>query len=148
LIWLARIPALILVLLIANLAAAFKWAEFQGDVRLDLSDLLELGIHGVGTVIWFIAISVSVLAFVPAVIAVIVAQRRQIGSLWTFAYAGAAINSGAYYILKGIVIWTLGPGAFPHPVLELLCMAGAGLLAGVVYWLLAGRTPVRAATTA
>jgi hypothetical protein len=147
LIWLARIPALIFVLLIANLAAAFKWAEFQGDVRLDLSDLLEFG-HGVGTIIWLIAISVSVLAFVPAVIAVIVAQRRQIRSLWAFAYAGAAINSGAYYIVKGIVIWTLGPGAFPHPVVELLCMAGAGLLAGVVYWLLAGRTPVRAATTA
>jgi hypothetical protein len=148
LIWLGRVLALIIVLLIANLAAAFKWQEFQSDIKLDWSELLELGFHGAGTVIWFIAIGVSALAFLPAVIAVIVAQRRQIASPWTFAYAGAAINSGAYYILKAIVMWTLGPGVYPHPVLEFLCMAGAGLLAGVVYWLLAGRKPRRAPTTA
>jgi hypothetical protein len=148
LIWLARIPALIVVLLIANVAAAVKWQEFQSDSKLDWSELLELGIHGAGTVIWFVAIGVSALAFVPAVIAVVFAHRRQVGSLWSFAYAGAAINLSAYYILKGIVIWTLGPGVYPHPVLELLCMAGAGLFAGIIYWLLVGRQFARAATTA
>ena len=146
-IWLARIPALLVVLLIANLAAAFKWAKFRGDSELDLSVFLEFG-HGVGTIIWFIAISVSALAFVLAMIALVFAHWRQIGSLWTFAYAGAAINSGAYYILKGIVMWTLGPAAYPHPALEFLCMAGAGLFAGIVYWLLAGRKLARTATTA
>ena len=146
-IWLARIPALIVVLLVANLAAAFKWAEFRGDSELDWRVFFEFG-HGIGTIIWFVAISVSVLAFVPAMIAVILAHRRRIGSFWMFAYAGAAINSGAYYILKGIVMWTFGPVAYPHPVPELLCMAGAGLFAGVVYWLLAGRKLARTATTA
>ena len=146
-IWLARMSALAVLLLIGNLAAAFKWAEFRGDLELEWSVFLEFG-HGIGTIIWFIAVSVSVLAFVPAMIAVILAHRRQTGSLWTFAYAGAAINSGAYYVLKVIVMWTLGPVAYPHPVPELLCMAGAGLFAGVVYWLLAGRKLARRMTTA
>jgi hypothetical protein len=43
---------------------------------------------------------------------------------------------------------TMGPVAYPHPVPEFLCMAGAGLFAGVVYWLLAGRRLARRATTA
>jgi hypothetical protein len=147
LIWLVRIPALIVVLLIANLAAALAWAGLKEDFKLDW-------IAFDGIVIWFIsifAISVSVLAFVPAVIAVIVAQRRQITSPAMYAYAGAAINAGAYYVLKGIVMWTLGPDSglsYPHPVLELLCTAGAGLFVGVVYWLLAGRKRARTATTA
>ena len=59
----------------------------------------------------------------------------------------AAINSGAYYVLKGIVIWSFGPGSFPHPVPELLCMAGGGLFAGVMYWLMVGRKLGRAATS-
>ncbi len=147
-IWLARIPALALTILIGNLAAAFKWAEFHGDIRLDWSAPFDIGMHGAGTMIWVVAIPVSALAFVPAVLAVIFAHRRQIRSLWAFAYAGAAINSGAYYILKGLVVWGLGLAVQVHPVAEFLCMAGAGLFAGVVYWLLAGRKLARAATTA
>ena len=145
-IWLVRIPVLALTILIANVAAAFKWAELTADTRLNLSDLFELGMDGAGTIIWLLAIPLSVIAFVLAVIAVIFAHRRKITSLWMFAYTGAAINSGAYYLLKGIAIWTMGPAPFPHPVAELLCMAGAGLFAGVVYWALAGRKPACPAT--
>jgi hypothetical protein len=148
LIWLARIPALVVVILFANLAAAFKWQEFTSRSKMSLSDLLELGLHGAGTIIWLVAIPVSALAFVPAVIAIVAAERRRMWSWWQFALGGASINASAYYVLKMLVVWSWGPGPVPDPVSELLCMAGGGALGGAIYWALAGRKPRGLPTTA
>ena len=146
-IWLVRIPVLVVAILVANLAAAFKWEEFTSGSKLVLSDLLQLGFHGNGTIIWLVAIPVSALAFVPAVIAIVVAERRQMRSWWQFALGGASINASAYYVLKALVVWSWGPGPVPDPVSEFLCMAAGGALAGALYWATAGRKARRAPTT-
>jgi hypothetical protein len=45
-------------------------------------------------------------------------------------------------------VWSWGPARAPDPVSELFCMAGAGALAGAIYWALAGRKLRPLATTA
>jgi hypothetical protein len=147
-IWLVRIPILVFALLLANVVATFEREQFLNRFELDLSALLELGLHGSGTVIWLIAIAVSMLAFVPAVIAVVLADRRQIKSLTQYAVGGAGINIASYYAFKAIMALTIGFLDSPRPLLEVLCMGGGGALAGAIYWMVVGRPYRRMAATA
>lgn len=84
---------------------------------------------------------VTWLALMPALLAIVVGEAFSLRSVLYYALAGAAIGAIAY--------WSLG--SFDPSLLrvdgatrrEIEIMIGAGIVAGFVYWLIAGRTAGR-----
>jgi hypothetical protein len=84
---------------------------------------------------------VTWLALMPALLAIVVGEAFSLRSVLYYALAGAAIGAIAY--------WSLG--SFDPSLLridgatrrEVEIMIGAGIVAGFVYWLIAGRTAGR-----
>jgi hypothetical protein len=76
---------------------------------------------------------VAFFAFLPALIAILLAESFAWRSVLFYALAGAAI--GLFY---GFVLPTEGPSPF-YVARSTELIAGAGIAAGLVYWLIAGR---------
>lgn len=83
-------------------------------------------------------IFVSGFALVPAAIVVLITEAFNIRSALTYAVGGAIVGLACYL---GLVPFDTGQLRFEGIVRRHLeIMTGAGILAGVVYWMIAGRT--------
>lgn len=96
---------------------------------------------GVGLVLAFGLIFISGFALVPALIVVMVTEALSIRSALAYA-AGGALSGAACYL--GLVPFDTETMTFVGVVRrDLEIMTGAGIVAGVVYWLVAGRNAGR-----
>jgi hypothetical protein len=78
------------------------------------------------------AVFVSAIAFVPAIIVILIAETLSLRSLFFYALAG-----GASGVLYGLTFPAAAATPFDRTVQITLA---AGVAAGLVYWLVAGRT--------
>ena len=93
-------------------------------------------------VLWFLMVATSVvvaaIAFVPSAIAILITEAFGWRWLVLYAVAGAAIGvSCAYW--AGFIEWSPEVSAGLPRTGNTELMAAAGIAAGFVYWLIAGR---------
>jgi H+/Cl- antiporter ClcA len=94
------------------------------------------------TVSFFATSFVGASAFVPAVLLIVVAEVARLRSLLYYAAAGAVVGLTSYY--GSNVEVRLENTTDVAPVLHPLQLAAAaGIVGGLAYWLLAGRTAGR-----
>jgi len=132
-----RILVVCFALLLASLAAGLVVALavlFPGIGDLGLGPM-DQGILGV--VVTFGAIFVSGFALVPALLVVLVSEGLGIRSVLFYAAAGA-LAGFVIYLNFGVDIGALEIEGFARREAEI--MAGAGIVAGLVYWAIAGRS--------
>jgi hypothetical protein len=91
---------------------------------------------------------IAVLALLPAMPVIVYSERRGVRSFWFYAYAGALIGPMSYLLFVGIstlsepnkALGVLAHSlAFPGWGIWLLT-AFSGFFAGLIYWLMAGRS--------
>jgi len=96
---------------------------------------------GVGLVLAFGLIFVSGVALVPALIVVLITEAFGIRNALAYA-AGGALSGAACYL--GLVPFDPDTLSFVGIIRrDLEIMTGAGIVAGVVYWMVAGRNAGR-----
>ncbi len=105
----------------------------------DLSDLVlgpfEQGAFGL--MVGFGALFVSVYAFVPVLLVIVAAEAFSIRAVLFYATAGALLGCVLYLNLDGWNWGAVSVQGFARREIEV--MAAAGIVAGFVYWALAGR---------
>lgn len=110
---------------------AVLWPEFS-----DL-DAGPIDHDALNIMLGFGFVFVSGFALVPAMLVVAITEAFYIRSLLAYAVGGAAVGLFCYL---GLVPFDPGTLAFDGIVRRHLeIMTGAGILAGVVYWMIAGR---------
>jgi hypothetical protein len=82
-------------------------------------------------------IFVSGVAFVPALVMALVTEAFSIRSILFYALGGALFGLGVYLATIPFDLSEMTFVGVEHRELEV--MAGAGIVAGLVYWLIAGR---------
>lgn len=90
-----------------------------------------------GYVFAFGAIFISFFAFLPALIVIAVGESLSIRTVLYYAAAGAAVAALTYMRSTGWNTLALTVEGFARRELEI--MTGAGIVAGFVYWAIAGR---------
>jgi hypothetical protein len=134
---LIRIFVILLALLLASLAAglvvtlAVLFPAFS-DLDLGMADRGLLNV-----VIVFGAIFVSGFALIPALLLVIVSEGLAIRSFVLYAAAGAAAGFVIYWSFAAADFGALSVNSNTRREAEI--MTGAGIIAGMVYWAIAGR---------
>src|ERR1700723_1987177 len=129
------------VILFAFLAACFV-AGMIVVVAIMFPEFSDLGAGPVDPgvlhiMLGFGFIFVSGFALVPAMVVVAITEAFYIRSALTYAVGGALVGLACYL---GLVPFDAGQLRFEGVVQRHLeIMTGAGILAGVVYWLIAGR---------
>lgn len=129
---------------------SFIAASFAGGFVIVLAvlfptwSMLELGpmddgVVAVATTVGFIF--VSGFAFLPAVLVAAIGEAMPIRTSLFYALAGAAIGFIAYVSLGGFDAAALSVDGFTRRETEIAI--AAGIVAGLVYWLLAGRNAGR-----
>lgn len=111
---------------------AVLWPEFS-----DL-DAGPIDHDALNIVLGFGFIFVSGFALVPAMLVVALTEAFYIRSLLAYALGGAAVGLVCYLGLVPFDPGTLKFDGIVRRHLEI--MTGAGILAGVVYWMIAGRS--------
>lgn len=96
---------------------------------------------GVGLVFTFGLIFVSGFALIPALITVIITEAFDIRSALAYASGGALAGALCYLGLLSFDVDTMSFVGLVRRDLEV--MTGAGIVAGLVYWLIAGRNAGR-----
>lgn len=97
----------------------------------------ELDRGPVALVVGFAAIFVSGFALVPALALIAIAEVMAIRAMIVYAAAGALVGAAAY---AGLGRWDVSAWSVEGlSRRELEVMAAAGIVAGVVYWAIAGR---------
>jgi hypothetical protein len=91
----------------------------------------------VGVMVAFGAVFVSAHALVPVLLVVVCAEAVPIRSLLFYAIAGALLGVVLYLNANGWDLAAVSVRGFARRELEI--MAAAGIVAGFVYWLIAGR---------
>jgi hypothetical protein len=89
-------------------------------------------------VVGFGTIFVSVFAFLPALAMIAIAEAAGIRSLLYYACSGALIAAFLYYDFRGWDVLALPLEDSARRELEII--AAAGIVAGLVYWAIAGRS--------
>lgn len=92
-------------------------------------------------VVAFGAIFVSGFALLPALIVIVLAEAFAIRALLYYALAGAAVAGLLYLSFRGFDTLAIRVNGFARRELEI--MAAAGIVAGFVYWMIAGRSAGR-----
>jgi hypothetical protein len=92
----------------------------------------------VGYVVAFGAIFVSFFAFLPALAVIAIGEGFGIRTVLYYALAGAAVAALTYMGTSGWNMLALSVDGFARRELEVI--TGAGIVAGFVYWAIAGRT--------
>ena len=92
----------------------------------------------INVVLGFGFIFISGFALLPASIVVIITEAFNIRSVLAYALGGALVGLGCYLGLIPFDPNTLQFDGIVHRHLEI--MTGAGIVAGLVYWLIAGRS--------
>jgi hypothetical protein len=135
----------ILVIFFSFLAASFAGGLiivmavlFPAWSQLELGPIDD-GVMAIATTIGFVF--VSGFAFLPAAVAAAVAEMVPIRGSLFYALAGAAIGFIAYVSLGGFDVAALGIDGYTRRETEIA--VAAGIVAGLVYWLLAGRNAGR-----
>ena len=131
----------IFVILFACLLASFA-AGLVVTLAVVLPDLSDLALGpfeqgAFGLMIGFGALFVSFYAFVPVLLVIVAAEAFSIRSLLFYAAAGALLGCVLYLNFGG---WNWGAvtvQGFARREIEI--MAAAGIVAGFVYWVIAGR---------
>jgi hypothetical protein len=82
-----------------------------------------------------VAAFVSVYAFAPAILAAVVAEVFGIRRVLYYVICGAIAGLIGYAAFEGV-----GDGQVPELGRDYLLVAGAGIVAGFVYWFLGGRS--------
>jgi hypothetical protein len=80
-------------------------------------------------------VALTALSIIPAVLAVLFAERKGIRAARAYVAFGAAI--GAIGLLVGAIFFTAPPGT---GLAVALALVAAGALGGLTYWQIAGRT--------
>ncbi len=132
-----RIIVILFALLLASLAAGL--VVVLAVLLPDWSDIGfgPLGQSTFGVVATFGTVFVSGFALVPALVLVLVSEALQIRSALFYAVAGALAGFVIYLSFGGVDLGALEVQGFAHREAEI--MAGAGIIAGLVYWAIAGR---------
>ena len=89
-------------------------------------------------VLGFGFIFVSGFALLPALVVVLITEAFYIRSLLAYAFGGAAVGLACYLGLIPFDPQTMRFDGIVRRHLEI--MTGAGIVAGLVYWMIAGRT--------
>lgn len=132
-----RIFVVIFALIVASLAAG---AVVTAAVLLPGWSDLGLPTPDGGTtgvVVAFGAIFFSGFALLPALVVVLISEVLGIRSALFYAAAGALAGFAIYWSFGGLDVGALTVNSFTRREAEV--MAGAGIVAGWVYWLIAGR---------
>jgi hypothetical protein len=132
----------IFVILFAFLAACFVAGMIVVGAVLypEISDL-EPGMidqNAVNVVLGFGFIFLSGFALLPALIVVLITEAFYIRSMLAYAVGGALVGAACYLGLVPFDPDTLKFDGIVRRHLEI--MTGAGIVAGLVYWMIAGRT--------
>jgi hypothetical protein len=111
---------------------------FPAWSQLELGPV-DNGVVAIATTVGFVF--VSGFAFLPAALAAAIAEMVPIRSSLFYALAGAAIGVVAYATLGGFDVAALSIDGYTRRETEVA--VAAGIVAGLVYWLLAGRNAGR-----
>jgi len=130
------------VILFAFLAACFVAGMIVVGAVLypEISDL-ETGMidqDAINVVLGFGFIFLSGFALLPALIVVLITEAFSIRSMLAYAVGGALVGAACYLGLVPFDPQTLQFDGIVRRHLEI--MTGAGIVAGLVYWMIAGRT--------
>ncbi len=102
---------------------------------------LDLGPVDQGALQWRIGLAlifVSGFALLPALVLVLMTEALGIRSVLAYALGGAVVGLCAYLSLVPFDSDAMRFATIDHRQLEV--MTGAGILAGLVYWIIAGRS--------
>ncbi|OQW56694.1 MAG: hypothetical protein A4S14_21165 [Proteobacteria bacterium SG_bin9] len=105
------------------------------DVRLGLDD----GTFAIITTIGFVF--VSGFALLPALVAAVITEGFSIRSVLFYAVCGAVVGAVCYLGMANFDAATMSFNGLIRRELEV--MSGAGVIAGLVYWMIAGRNAGR-----
>src|SRR5262249_37478919 len=132
----------IFVILFAFLAACFGAGMIVVGAVLypEISDLADAPIDqsAINVVLGFGFIFLSGFALLPALIVVLITEAFYIRSMLAYAVGGALVGAACYLGLVPFDPQTLQFDGIVRRHLEI--MPGAGIVAGLVYWMIAGRT--------
>jgi hypothetical protein len=135
----------LIVILFACLAASFAAGLVVSlAVLIPVVGDLALGPFGEGTfgvMVAFGAIFVSAYALVPVLLVIVCAEALAIRAVLFYALAGGLLGAVLYFNFSGWDGRALTAGGFARRELEI--MAAAGIVAGFVYWAIAGRNAGR-----
>jgi hypothetical protein len=134
---LIRIFVILFALLLASFAAGLVVALavlFPAFSDLDLG-MTDQGLFN--TIIVFGAIFVSGFALIPALLLVVVSEGLGIRSFVFYAAAGAVAGFVIYWSFAAADLGALTLNSNTRREAEI--MTGAGIIAGMVYWAIAGR---------
>ena len=98
----------------------------------------EIDQSAINIVLGFGFIFLSGFALLPALIVVLVTEAFYIRGVLTYAVGGAAVGAACYLGLVPFDTQTLQFDGIVRRHLEI--MTGAGIVAGLVYWMIAGRS--------
>jgi hypothetical protein len=131
----------ILVILFACLLASFA-AGLVVSLAVLIPMLGDLALapferDAFGVVVTFGAIFVSAYALAPLLLVIVCAEAFSIRSLLFYALAGGLLGAVLYFNFSGWSGRAFTTGGFARRELEI--MAAAGIVAGLVYWAIAGR---------
>jgi phosphotransferase system glucose/maltose/N-acetylglucosamine-specific IIC component len=106
----------------------------------ELSDIGagQIDQNAINIVLGFGFIFISGFALLPALIVVLITEAFHVRGALTYAIGGAIVGAACYLGLVPFDPDTLQFNGIVHRHLEI--MTGAGIVAGLVYWLIAGRT--------
>ncbi len=132
-----RIIVIIVALIVASLAAGLVVS-----LAVLLPDWSDLGLGPLdqttfGVFVTFGTIFISGFALVPALVLVLISEGLAIRSALFYAVAGALAGFAIYLSFGGIDLGALEVEGFARREAEI--MTGAGIVAGLVYWMIAGR---------
>ena len=139
--------------LVIPLAGTATGALMNGSVSPFVGHLLEKGALAVLILLpvaFLLGIYVAILAFVPALAVVAYAERARVRSPLFYMAAGAVIGVGTYALYWLVLFLSVPAGTAANELVAAACSSktflGAlglfgipGLVAGLVYWLIAGR---------
>lgn len=135
---LGRIVLVLFAGLLASLAAGLVVTLAVLLPEWSALDLGPLDDSTFGIVVGFGAIFLSGFALLPALVMIGIAEALAIRALLYYAAAGAAIAVLLYLSFQGWDTLALEVNGFARRELEIL--AAAGIVAGFVYWAVAGRS--------
>jgi hypothetical protein len=125
---------------------AFLLASFAAGIIVvgavlypEVSDFgAQIDQSAINIVIGFGFIFISGFALLPALIIVLITEAFYIRSVLAYAVGGALVGAACYLGLVPFDPDTLQFNGIVHRHMEI--MTGAGIVAGLVYWLIAGRS--------
>jgi hypothetical protein len=137
-----RIIGRIVLIMLASLAASIAAGMVVVIAVLapDASDLMvELPDQGTfSIVVAFGAIFISGFAFLPALVVIVLAEAFRIRTVLYYAFAFAAVAALLDLHFRAFDTLALSVNGFARRELEI--MTAAGIVAGFVYWVIAGRS--------